>query len=802
MKTLSPALFLLTAALILVLGGWWMASSGPHESEATPRKQSLEEPVAERTAALESVTASDGRAQVAPPSAVAPTRASADEELEVAPPAAASPTLSGTVVDEEGFTVAGAEVRIWEGGRVSGDPVRTVTSSPDGTFSAPGVGHRFVAAAFHPDKVCVRGLRGILGADTECVDLELVLGPAHDFTGLVVDPGGLPVTGAVLELGDDLLTSSSLDSTETPGVTTFGSIAGALATRQVTGPDGRFRFPGVEGNGVAVRVEAEGFVGQWANHPPSSGPATITLDRGHRLEALVLDADGQPAAGAEIRFGPVASNLGLVRTSAKADAAGRFSFSGIADAEDQWDKPAFIAALHRGHAVTLLQPAALDDGGQRNVIRLERSAPLGGRVVNAAGEPVSGVGIWLRSEREYERSYVTVGTPPTWESLFPEFRRSTGADGRFEFPHRFKGPCSLKVQGPSEPRRTIIVEVGADESEVEVRLDDEALRGVALEGRLLDAATRETIEAFRLLPWTETEDGARLAQGDDHRSGADGRFRVEGLGEATWELEFEAEGYANELLAPRAFEKGVHDLGEVTMTPAVRLRVEVLDPAGDPWPDGFLRLEDGAGKPVRVTIGSLGTTGANLHGEPVLIEGVPASPLTLVVESQGVRWEEEGVQPGAHVGQTLTLVVPRPEVGSLQVSFLDRAALGPDADAFLAGFRQAMTDRDQSWMVKNRERILAAFPKETLEVQVTKGGEGIGSGEVRWLTDSETYRTSTSSGNGGSSSEGAPFPDLRWSGLPVGDYSVTVTRESGAATTVSVKVGKRGESQPPVVIGL
>ena len=805
MKSLPSALFLLTAALILALGGWWMASSGTHESEATPRKQSLQEPAAVRGAALEPVTSGDTRAQAPAPFAEPSLAASPDEAAEVTSTLTSGPTLSGRVVDEQGFTVAGAEVRIWTNPWSLGDPAMTVVSAANGEFSASGFGPKFVAAAFSPDMVCVSGLRGDLAEGTVCEGLQLVLARAHAFVGTVVGAGDAPIEGAVLELGNDLGTSSSRDATDTPGVLSFRSIAGALAARQVTGADGRFEFAGVQGDGVSVRVEAVGHVGRWFSHSPATGPATIDLDPGRVLSGLVVDADGRPAAGAEVRFGPLASNLGVNRASTTTDEAGRFSVSGIDHEEGPSSTPTFVAALHEGHSVTLLQPAALDAGGQGNVLRLERAAPLTGRVVDGAGRPVSGARVWLRSEREYERSYIMMGVPPTWESLFSAFRRTTEDDGRFEFPHRFDGPCTLKVAGPERPRRSVTVAVGADESEVEVRLSDEALDKVVLEGRLLDGYSGEPVERFELLPWSDDGEGTRTASDTGrHRSAPeDGRFRVAGLEKGELELEFRAEGFTSLMLPPRTFEEGVHDLGELRLTPAIALRVEVLDEAGEPWSQGTLMFEDAAGEPVQLDLGSYHSTGVMLTDDGVQIAGVAAMPLTAVVLGKGTRWEQPGVDPRAHAGQTLTLVVPRPEVGNLQVTFLDRASLGADADRVLGGFRQAIATMDQGWLMENREVLVAAFPKQGLQVRLVRGGTDVGSGEVAWLPETQAYRTSATAGSSGSSSEGSPFPDLRWSDLPIGEYEIVVTTESGATTTRAVAVRKTAEDNedaPPVVV--
>jgi hypothetical protein len=238
------------------------------------------------------------------------------------------------------------------------------------------------------------------------------------------------------------------------------------------------------------------------------------------------------------------------------------------------------------------------------------------------------------------------------------------------------------------------------------------------------------------------------------------------------------------------------------MTPAIALRVEVLDEAGEPWSQGTLMFEDAAGKPVQLDLGSYHSTGVMLTDDGVQIAGVSAMPLTAVVLGKGTRWEQPGVDPRAHAGQTLTLVVPRPEVGSLQVTFLKRAALGADPDGFLAGWRRAVATRDQAWFMENQEVILGAFPKEDLSVQVLRDGSPLATGQVAWVAETGLYRTEEQSDGYGSSSEGSPMPDLRWAQLPSGDVQVVVKTASGAETTWDATVGKPGEEPPPVTIEL
>ena len=104
--------------------------------------------------------------------------------------------------------------------------------------------------------------------------------------------------------------------------------------------------------------------------------------------------------------------------------------------------------------------------------------------------------------------------------------------------------------------------------------------------------------------------------------------------------------------------------------------------------------------------------------------------------------------------------------------------------------------------MENQEVVLGAFPKEDLTVQVVRDGVPLASGEVSGVAEAGHYRTATHADGGGVSSEGDPFPDLRWAQLPCGEVQVVVKTASGAEITWDATVGEPGEEPPPVTIVL
>ena len=109
---------LLIAALALVTGAWFLSNSRPAAaagnrmepvSSATETSPEDHAPVTE--VATPVASRSEASPNTAAEEATVPPGEEPTEEL-------VGSTLSGLIVDEQGFTVAGAEVRVWPGRRV------------------------------------------------------------------------------------------------------------------------------------------------------------------------------------------------------------------------------------------------------------------------------------------------------------------------------------------------------------------------------------------------------------------------------------------------------------------------------------------------------------------------------------------------------------------------------------------------------------------------------------------------------------------------------------------------------------
>jgi hypothetical protein len=214
------------------------------------------------------------------------------------------------------------------------------------------------------------------------------------------------------------------------------------------------------------------------------------------------------------------------------------------------------------------------------------------------------------------------GSPVAEASL--ELRRTDGAkewsggaesgpDGRFSIAAE---PGEYRLEARARDRQPASQALSMGPSGVgDLRIELE--RGLEIRGRLLDAAGRPA-PGFEILA-TPT-DGERGGFGD---SAPDGRFRIGGLAPKPHTIVAGAE------LAGYAVRSGVTPGGEpmvLTLRPAGRIAVRVVDAAGQPVRDAYPRVETIDGVRARIRSRVSGPTDANglcdLASPPGLVEVV------------------------------------------------------------------------------------------------------------------------------------------------------------------------------------
>ena len=169
----------------------------------------------------------------------------------------------------------------------------------------------------HPDYVGDRYPKKLLRKFTEEQILDktavLVMVKGFNVFGYVYDSGGNPVAGAVVYDGQFIPHYS-------------GKRVHNDDLRTKTDAQGMFEFHSVGQRNLFLNVEVEGFAPYANNFAVSaeSDPIEIILEKGTVIYGRVVDKNGQPVEGAEIRNDQWSSEGMPVYWESKSDADGRF----------------------------------------------------------------------------------------------------------------------------------------------------------------------------------------------------------------------------------------------------------------------------------------------------------------------------------------------------------------------------------------------------------------------------------------------------------------------------------------------
>lgn len=320
----------------------------------------------------------------------------------------------------------------------------------------------------------------------ERIDLRFVAGQTIE--GIVQDEAGAPVSGAAIEISMPL-TWPQLENH-------------VFYAAELTSNDhGRWTWPSAPQDlcVLGIRVKHPDFMDGFSL-VGASGMAIAVLKRGLDVTGRVVDADGEPIAGAKAQLG--VDRWGTGEPEATSDADGRFVLKKC--------KPgrSLVTVQAEGFSPQF-RDVHVGDGGQTTDVgefQLEPGHVLRVRVVDHDGKPVQG-------------AFFAADTWRGYRTL--DFRVNTDAEGRVVWNSAPQDPvlCDLGKEGYMSVRN---VSLEAGEQEHVIPLPHR----LTVQGTVIDAATRQPIPQFGLrhgLRWN--------GQRDAHWSGdapvpyTDGQFR-------------------------------------------------------------------------------------------------------------------------------------------------------------------------------------------------------------------------------------------------------------------------------------
>lgn len=430
--------------------------------------------------------------------------------------------------------------------------------------------------------------------------VEIVLEPEAVLTGRVTAQDGRPVPGAAIQVGE--------------------SEAGAGSPRLSTesGEEGRYRLAGLASGRRRVTAWAEGHlpVSETVELEAGENHLDLTLPSGVEISGRVVDAAGEPVAGARVGARGLrpeahpheAPSLADGSFAVEVPAAGRYRL--------QADKPGFARAVYPQEVTVTGSPVSGIE------IRLSSGGEVRGRVLGLSLEELARVRLFATS---VQGSFAQGEVSP---------------DGSYRVPRLAAGDWRVEAHLLGT-NRSAEGTVRLAPGQAEAVLDLELATGLTLTGRvLLDGTPRPGLSV-------SAQGLERSSHGSDVTDGQ-GRFRIEGLTPGLHLLDVADLGSA---LRYRQEVEILEDRQIVVDLQPGRVRGRVVAaPAGDPV----------AG--ARIELRADGTAGSSLRGPETDARG-----RFLVAEVAPGRYHLTAAAPGYAPGEVPVEVQPGAEVGELEL---------------------------------------------------------------------------------------------------------------------------------------
>ncbi|HEX3577246.1 MAG TPA: carboxypeptidase-like regulatory domain-containing protein [Thermoanaerobaculia bacterium] len=505
----------------------------------------------------------------------------------------------GDVVAEDGKTVSGIDIQLDRGATISGrvtaggTPVAGVDVRPeaqrmpqmspmmsdpistdaDGLYKMDGVAEgertiRFNKNGFVPAQKSVE-VKG--GAD---VHLDVELDPGHELRGRVVDRSGRGVVGAYV----DAWTGGGRRN----------------SNMNVTDGDGAFTVAGLSDGKYQVTARKEGMVSADVTDVdvPQARPLTMTLDAGATITGRV---SGLPPE--ELTQVVVTASGGTSRNQTNADASGTFALPGLPDGQVRVEAILVTAGRRR---TAPFKTIVIENGIAPAVeLNFEEGITVTGRVTKG-GVPLSLGNITFIPviARPASNGPGVVGGVAGLSPSSPDSQRQyvnamISTDGTYTAAGLAIGDYSVRVTSTGALQyQTKYTAAASGTFDVDIH-------GATLRGRVVDARSGAPLAGARV---TLT---SRLPANGAAATDSDGRFAIDTLPDATYDLSVSRDEYAVASQSVVVANGSTPDVDvRLEQTPAITIHV----------------TDSVTGAPVDANVFIQDPTGASLRGEATRVD--------------------------------------------------------------------------------------------------------------------------------------------------------------------------------------
>ncbi|MFN2386367.1 MAG: carboxypeptidase regulatory-like domain-containing protein [Thermoanaerobaculia bacterium] len=495
------------------------------------------------------------------------------EEREVPLKLVRAASIAGTVIDEKTRRpIGGASVQVSSSslpnifGREAGPVARKARTDARGRFRIPGlVAQRYTVRASRDGFLPV-SMSSVSAATQSRASLAIALTRAASVSGRVRTPEGQPIAGARVRVfrGDGPMAILNMRN----------PVASLFRQETVRSrPDGSFRLKQLAASrSVTLEATKEGFApvkkhGVALKAGETARDVQFVLTRGLQARGRVVDAQGQPVAGAEIRLAPadrsgmpggiriVTRMMGQDRPNAVSGRDGAFVVAGLeeGDVTATVTREGFAEKSFSGLSVQSTEanewaPFTLSPGAAiTGVVRDSQGTPVVGASVGAFGE-AGGV---REATSDLDGSFRLDGYPSE-RPLMLNVRAEDYA------------PLQRSVTPPAENVVLVLKTAGI------------------LRGRVEDAETKRAITDFSISYSAPRAGGMMLRFGgtnDRAFQSADGSFEMTEVSPGRWVLRGSAPGYRSAEVGPVELGEGETKDGlELSLRKGGTLSGRVLDP--------------------------------------------------------------------------------------------------------------------------------------------------------------------------------------------------------------------------------
>lgn len=485
---------------------------------------------------------------------------------------------------EDGKTVSGIDFQLDRGAKVSGRvtaagaPVSGVgvhlafqrsanfnntTSDADGFYTMDGLAEGDHTIEFQKTGFIVLQKPIIITAGKD-QHLDVELDPGHELRGRVVDRSGQGVAAANVSPN---------------------TRAGRQPAIVASDGDGNFVLQGLAEGTYKVGARKEGFVSAESNDVvvPQTGSITLVLDKGATIIGRVTGL--APELIAQVM---VSASGGTTRNQSNVDAGGNFSLPGIPDGRVRVDAMLFGQGQHRTAPSKTIDVA---NGIAPNVeLNFEEGITVSGHVTKGGG-PLPGGNINFAPKRRPASASAPASTSQQ------NANATIGLDGNYVASGLSVGDYDVRII-------TTGISFATTYSVVSNATFDVDIKGALLRGHVVDAGTGAPVANARV------NLSSRLPAFGTATSDSDGRFTVDALADATYNMGVSSDQYAASSQQVVVANGSVPDV-EVRLEQAPAVIIHIVDSI--------------SGAPVDGNVAIMGSgQGPGVIGGPVL--GVGSGP--------------------------------------------------------------------------------------------------------------------------------------------------------------------------------